>query len=107
MESYVLNLGSFAFENWWQVGLAASALLLYVLYNAIPFACLSYKAIFNTYTDYTEGMVASASLIPVVGTMVGIIFWEENKTMTAIGVMLTCPLVVCFFGCILCSAGII
>lgn len=107
MESYVLNLGSFAFENWWQVGLAASGALLYVLYGVIPSVCLTYEFLFNSYADYSEGIVASAALIPIFGTIVGIIFWEENKTITAIGVMLTCPLVVCFFGCILCSTGII
>ena len=107
MGNYVLDLGSFAFENQWQVGLAASAVLLYVLYGVIPSVCLTYKFLFNSYADYSEGIVASAALIPIFGTIVGIIFWEENKTMTAIGGILTCSLVACFLGCILCSVEII
>ena len=34
MENYVLDFGGFVFENWWQVGLAASVVLLYVLYSS-------------------------------------------------------------------------
>ena len=52
MENYVLDFGSFAFENWWQVGIAASAVLLYVLYGVIPFVCLAVRSIFNRDADY-------------------------------------------------------
>lgn len=107
MENYVLDLGSFAFENWWQVVLAASTVLLYVLYGVIPFVCLAVRSIFNRDADYQEAMLASCALIPFIGIMAGAIFWEKNETMLKVGALLICVFCISFWGFVLCSVGII
>lgn len=107
MESYVLNLGSFAFENWWQVGLAASAVILYVLYGVIPSVCLAARSILNREAEYQEAMLASCALIPFIGIIAGVIFWEKNETMLKVGALLICVFGISLWGCILCSAEII
>ena len=107
MENYVLDFGNFAFENWWQVGLAASAVLLYVLYGVIPFVCLAVRSIFNRDAGYQEAMLASFALIPFIGIIAGAIFWEKYETMLKVGALLICLFCISFWGYILCSVGII
>jgi len=107
MEKYVLDFGSFAFENWWQLGLAASAVLLYVLYGVIPFVCLAVRSIFNRDAEYQEAMLASCALIPFIGIMAGAIFWEKNEAMLKVGTLLICVFCISFWGYILYSVGII
>lgn len=107
MENYVLDLGSFAFENWWQVGLAASVVLLYVLYGVIPFVCLAVRSIFNRDADYQEAMLASCALIPFIGIIVRAIFWDKNEVMLKVGALLISVICISFWGYILCSVGII
>ena len=107
MENYVLDFGSFAFENWWQVGLGASVVLLYVLYGVIPFVCFAVRSIFNRYAEYQEAMLASCALIPFIGIIAGAIFWEKNEAMLKVGALLICLFCVSFWGYILYSVGII
>ena len=107
MGNYVLDLGSFAFENWWQVGLAASAGLLYVLYGVMPFVCFAVRSIFNRDAEYQEAMLVSCALIPFIGIIAGAIFWEKNEAMLKVGVLLIYLSCISFWGDILCSVGII
>lgn len=107
MENYVLDLGSFAFENWWQVGLAASAVLLYVLYGVIPFVYLAIPSIFKREAEYGDVIIASCALIPFIGVIAGALVWGENKIMLTVGALLIIIISINFWGCILCSAGII
>ena len=107
MGNYVLDFGSFAFENWWQVALAASAVLLYVLYGVIPFVCLAVRSIFNRDADYQEAMLASCALIPFIGVIAGAIFWDKNEAMLKVGVLLISVTCISFWGYMLYSVGII
>lgn len=107
MGNYVLDLGSFAFENWWQVVLAASVVLLYVLYGVIPFVCLAVRSIFNRDAGYQEAMLASCALIPFIGIIAGAIFWDKNEAMLKVGALLICVTCISFWGYILYSVGII
>ena len=90
MENYVLDFGGFAFENWWQVGSAASAVLLYVLYGVIPFVCFAVRSILDRDAEYQEAILASVALIPCFGIIAGAIFWEKNEAMLKVGTLLIC-----------------
>lgn len=107
MEPYVLDFGSIAFGNWWQVGLAASSLIIYVLYGVIPFAFLAIRSIFNRDAELHDAILASCALIPFIGIIAGALFWEKNETMLKIGVLLICIIFISFCACMLSSAGII
>jgi uncharacterized membrane protein YoaK (UPF0700 family) len=102
MNNYVLDFGSFAFENWWQVGFAASAFILFVLLNVIPFVCLVVKSISSNDDCFDECMLACASLIPFIGMIAGIIFWDKNKTVNAAVFVLMFAALACLVGSALC-----
>lgn len=102
MNNYVLDFGTFAFDNWWQVWLAVSALVLVVLLNVIPFVCLLVKSIMNHDADIDDVMLACTSLIPLIGMIAGAIFWDKNKTVTTAVFILMFVSLACFIGNALC-----
>ena len=102
MNNYVLDFGAFAFENWWQVGFAACALILFVLLNVMPFVCLFVKSIISRDEGVDEVMLACASLIPVIGMVAGMAFWDKNKIVNAAVFILMFAALACFVGNVLC-----
>lgn len=102
MNNYVLDFGAFAFENWWQVGFAACALILFVLLNVVPFVCLFVKSIISRDAGADEAILACASLIPVIGMVAGMVLWDKNKIVNAVVLILMFAALACFVGNVLC-----
>lgn len=107
MGTYVLELGPFAFGNWWQVGLAFSFAISYVLFNLIPYVCMTAMGVFGKRPDFDDPVAVQCAILPLLGIMVDLIFWDKVKPMLYVGCCLVAVMVLCFIGSVLCAAGVI
>ena len=79
MNDYVLNLGFIAFGHWWQVVAFVILLIMYVVMNVIPASALLASFIIRKQNLIQLPFFLVFTLTPIVGTLVGRFFYEENS----------------------------
>ena len=97
MNSYVLDLGFVAFQNWLAVAIALIFLMLYVIANIIPACAYLLYGLKERDFWYTP-LVLMLMLIPIVGSLFGLHLWNESERMKKFLLLLVYGLVVCVIG---------
>ena len=77
--NYALDLGFVAFENWWQVSAFIALIILYLILNVIPAIKTLLYCITNKEMILEVPFFCLAILIPIIGSIMGAIAWNENK----------------------------
>lgn len=100
MGSYVLDLGFFAFPNWWAVAIALIFLILYIIANVIPAFVVVYRGLKERDFWYTP-LIFIFTLVPFIGSLFGLYtMWDESEKMTKFVLLLAYALIVCVIGAV-------
>lgn len=89
MDTYVLDLGVVAFDNWLQVYMTVVVSAYYILTHAVPafdefFLCLSDKEL-----RWIAPLDLICGLLPVIGAVKGMCFFSYGKKMEVVLLVLT------------------
>ena len=92
MDDYVLNLGFIAFGHWWQFIAFAILFIMYIVMNVLPALVLLASFVIRKQNLIQLPFFLVFTLTPIVGTLVGRFFYEENgmvyKTMYVLSMVL-------------------
>lgn len=96
--NYVLDLGFVAFESWWQVSAAASVFALYIIFNVIPAVMMFFACITDKDTLLEMPLTVLLILIPILGSIMGAVVWNEDKRVERIALLLTYLFIISVIG---------
>lgn len=100
MTEYVIPIGNTGLETWWQVAIVASFAIMYIIANVIPAAILFFGSIVKKEFTLETPMIAILLLVPFIGSLMGLMSFEENEWVNRIFLILLYVVIISGIVCI-------